>query len=71
MIRECYTAQEVRNMIEARVNKAGSYIAFALECGTGSGGHVHDMMTGRRPPAKKILAALGLEAETVYVKVRE
>lgn len=59
------TEQQVIERLRAACEKAGSQKAFAEAHGF-TAGYVHDVLHARRPPADRILDALGLERVVIY-----
>jgi hypothetical protein len=57
--------EDVRAMLRTAVEAAGSQIAWARAHRL-SGVYVSDVLHGRREPAGKILAALGMEKIVMY-----
>jgi hypothetical protein len=63
------TAEKVREMLRNVCRKAGGQSQWAGLNGM-SGVYVSDVLAGRKEPAGKMLAALGLERVVTYRKVR-
>lgn len=59
------TEMQVIERLRAACKAAGGQKAFARLHGF-TGAYVHDVLHGRRPPADRILDALGLERMTIY-----
>ena len=56
-----FTTDDVRSLLLAACDAAGSQVAWARQWGI-STGYVNDVLKGRKLPGPKILQALGLEA---------
>lgn len=59
------TETQVIERLRAACDAAGGQKAFAKQHQL-TPSYVHDVLHGRRPPADRILAALGIERVTVY-----
>lgn len=54
-----YSSEEVISLIQARIKKDGTQLAFAKRIGV-SASFLHDVLNGRRTPNDKIISELGL-----------
>jgi len=61
------TLDDVRKMLRKKCAEAGSQVAWA-EANKVSAAYVSDVLVERREPGPAILDALGLRAETHYVR---
>lgn len=59
-----FTTDDVRALLLAACDAAGSQVAWARQWGI-STSYVNDVLRGRKEPGPKILRALGLEAAYV------
>lgn len=64
------TKQQLLAILRLACERAGSQAAWARANGMSSV-YVSDVLSGRREPAGKLLAALGVERAIAYRKVRE
>jgi hypothetical protein len=63
------TPDEVRDILRQECERAGSQSAWAKEKSIGTA-YVSDVITGRRDPGAKLLAALGLKRMVCYFRDR-
>ena len=56
-------------VLRARITRAGSQSQLAQELGV-SEGHLSDVLSGRRRPGPRLLAAIGLTQVVEYRRVR-
>lgn len=61
---------QVMNIIAAQLKRAGTQKALASDLGI-SQAYLNDVLQGRREPAGKLLAALGLERVVTYRKTEK
>lgn len=64
---EVVTADDVREMLKGKIGYNHGVRALAKQLGV-SQGYMSDVLSGKRAPGPKILAALGFSPEPVYVK---
>jgi len=67
---ETLTADDVRAMLRRACEEAGGKPTLARNLGCTTS-YVDMLLSGRRPPSKKILAAFGLRQETSFVVDRD
>lgn len=63
------TTDEMRAMLRAACEAAGSQIAWAKANGLSSA-YVSDVLAGRREPGRSIAEAFGYQPVTMYVEVQ-